>query len=244
MAQEHTLEEWQQLLGPTRKITKEEYEKTLKRKEQMDKIKGLLTAGKKSLGNIIENVKPIANELADRLQANYDTAIGQPRFGVSIRDALGFEPNQPLNNPQMNTGYPAYQTNGYGIPFLDGINGYENSIPNVNGLNMQSSLQYPKEIFTLPDNLNNHSMENQMQQGSIQPSTQIPNTYSSNTNEPSNNDQVVFLYGNKDDKVTEVISEYPSAQEAQAEVEKLKKQGLPAFYGPKGDYIYNARVKA
>lgn len=224
MDKERSIEEWERILGTNadRKVSKEEYEKILKKQQQLEKIKGLLAAGKNTLGSIAKTVGPIASKVADRLQANYDTAIGQPRFGASIREALGYN-QSPLRPPQQpRPVYPFISQYGSGIPFITGP-------------------QYPRELFSVSPNLLNvvkpmpQMPPSQVQVPTVQQTMQTPTT----------NSQVVFLYNDKDDKVTEVMSEYQTVQEAEAETARLRKQGLPAFYGTKGEYINNgAKLKA
>ena len=55
---------------------------------------------------------------------------------------------------------------------------------------------------------------------------------------------VVFLFDNKDNTISETLGEFDTAQEAEREVSELRKQGLPAFYATKGEYISRARLKA
>ena len=224
MDKEHSIGEWERILGTNadRKISKEEYEKILKRQQQLEKIKGLLAAGKNTLGSIVKTVSPIASKVADRLQANYDTAIGQPRFGASIREALGYNQSPLRPSPQPRPVYPFISQYGSGIPFVTGP-------------------QYPRELFSVSPNLLNvvkpmpQMPPPQMQVPTVQQTMQTPTT----------NSQVVFLYNDKDDKVTEVMSEYQTVQEAEAETARLRKQGLPAFYATKGEYINNgAKLKA
>ena len=60
---------------------------------------------------------------------------------------------------------------------------------------------------------------------------------------PNNGSQTVFLFDDKSDSVSAILNEFPNAQEAEAEVTKLRNQGLPAYYAAKG-YIDNLRLKA
>ncbi len=67
----------------------------------------------------------------------------------------------------------------------------------------------------------------------------IPNTQMPTPNGP----QTVFLLDDKTGAVSTILNEFPNAQEAEAEVNKLRSQGLPAYYAAKG-YIDNLRLKA
>jgi len=81
----------------------------------------------------------------------------------------------------------------------------------------------------------------QLMQQQMRPQTQayIPSTQMPTPNGP----QTVFLLDDKTGTVSTILNEFPNAQEAEAEVNKLRSQGLPAYYAAKG-YIDNLRLKA
>jgi len=81
----------------------------------------------------------------------------------------------------------------------------------------------------------------QLMQQQMHPQTQayIPATQMPTPNGP----QIVFLLDDKTGAVSTILNEFPNAQEAEAEVNKLRNQGLPAYYATKG-YINNLRLKA
>ena len=223
MAELHSLEDWKRIYGTSPKLSKEEYEKKLRAQQKLEEIKSLLSEGKNTLGNIVKTVSPIASKIATRLRENYDTAVGEPRFGRNIREALGFNTG-PLN-PRGIAPSPSPYTfqNGYNVPFLTGP-------------------QYPREVFTIPSPAAAVPFPPQPQPQ--QPAAQAP-AAAQGTQAPTSSSQVVFLYDDKDDKITEIMSEYPTAQEAEVEVARLRKQGLPAFYAAKGEYINNgAKLKS
>lgn len=56
--------------------------------------------------------------------------------------------------------------------------------------------------------------------------------------------QVVFLFDSRNDTITEVLGEFNTVPEAAAETEKLRGQGLPAFYATKSFYLEKQRLKS
>jgi len=81
----------------------------------------------------------------------------------------------------------------------------------------------------------------QLMQQQVRPQTPayIPNTQMPTPDGP----QTVFLLDDKTGAVSTILNEFPNVQEAEAEVNKLRSQGLPAYYAAKG-YIDNLRLKA
>jgi hypothetical protein len=205
-----TAEEWMKRLGTNpaqygKKLTKEEYERTLK---AQNTIKNLLGTGRNLLQGIAQTVRPGVKELAKRLDANYDTAVGKPMFGTSIREIL-----YPAQLPRQPSQFQ-YQQYPFGYPGSAGP-------------------QYPYEYMTMPFGgemmpLNAYQLGQQQQQQ--QQSQEEP--------------QVIFLYDDKTSTVSEVIEEVPSRAEAESEIMKLKKQGLPAAYASKETFIGKKRLKA
>ncbi len=234
--EKHTYDDWKKRQD-VNKLTREEYEKIRKRQEQLEKAKNLISSGKKTLGNIIRDVTPIASKIADRLRANYDTAIGQPRFGTSIRDMLGFNPT-PLNPATARPLYPG--VNPYSAQ-------YQFAVPFVN-----TGPQYPRELFAItPDVMNAmramanpNTRINVVQPGQPQAVQMplinaVPAQPQQTMQTPTSDSQVVFLYDDKNNRVSEVMNEYPTEQQAALEVAKLRKQGLPAFYAANGIFANN-----
>jgi len=88
------------------------------------------------------------------------------------------------------------------------------------------------QIIPLPQQLIQQQMRPQTQ--AYIPTTQMPTP---------NGPQTVFLLDDKTGAVSTILNEFPNAQEAEAEVNKLRSQGLPAYYAAKG-YIDNLRLKA
>ena len=86
-------------------------------------------------------------------------------------------------------------------------------------------------------------MQQQIQPQVIQPQAQTTQTSAAQTPTSNNSPQTVFLYDDKTGSVSTILNEFPNAQEAEAEVNKLRNQGLPAYYAAKG-YIDNLRLKA
>jgi len=80
-------------------------------------------------------------------------------------------------------------------------------------------------------------------QPQAQPQAQTIQTSAAQTPTSNNSPQTVFLYDDKTGSVSTILNEFPNAQEAEAEVNKLRSQGLPAYYAAKG-YIDNLRLKA
>jgi hypothetical protein len=231
----HTFEDWSELVGTERKLTKEEYEKMLKNQQRLEKIKGVLNEGKSTLGNILHNIRPVLGDIEKRLVENYDSAVGTPSFGSGIREALGYtrppapvmrRPMMPLQNP-----YAIYP---YGAPLMRG------------------GPQYPNELLTASQDLLARALGAGMQPQALNVAVgvQQPQQPLFTTQQPvavvapQPSPQVVFLFDAKTDQVSEIMNEYPTAQEAEMEAAKLQKQGLPAFYAPKGEYVNKARVKA
>ncbi|MEM0143086.1 MAG: hypothetical protein QXL94_03935 [Candidatus Parvarchaeum sp.] len=248
----HTAEEWKKKLGEDikqldtgPKLSKEEYIKMLKKQET---AKELLTAGKNILNGITQRVgsagKKFIVGLGNRLAANYDTAIGNPVFGTSIREILGTNQKLPssfsMQNPYaMQNPYQRYvQQNPYAMQNL--------------------GPQYPKEIYSITPEMfatpapdQQHIMPNmpQSQMAMQQPvNSSVPLSTSNNQIQASVAEpQVVFFFDKANDTVSEILSEFDSIPAAEAEVSRLRKQGLPAFYATKGNFVNvsnNNRLKA
>jgi len=98
---------------------------------------------------------------------------------------------------------------------------------------LQAQLLAQQLASRLPQQLVQQQIQPQAQ--AYAPAAQMPT--------PNNSPQTVFLYDDKTDSVSTILNEFPSAQEAEAEVNKLRNQGLPAYYAAKG-YIDNLRLKA
>lgn len=212
--EKHTAKEWLKKLGGnplSEKLSREQYLKMLQRQNT---IKNLLNTGKNILTGIRRNLRPALHELGNRLQQNYDAAVGKPMYGEGIRNMLGYgeRPAPGATNPRY-----------YGYPPM-------------------AEPQYPREIYTIPPEL---------LFGAAPPVTPLmpplppmlippPPVPQANPNEM----QVVFLFDDKNDTISEVMSEFHTVPEAEAETAKLRKQGLPAFYAAKGEYINRTRLRA
>jgi hypothetical protein len=208
----------------TRNLT-QEYDAAMKRQQLLNQ---LLTAGKNIFGGIASRVATglpkVANAsarflgaLGQRLAENYDEAVGHPMFGASIRDIL-YGPQQPI--PQASP-YPGNAYFGYGPQnFYLGPNG---EIIGPNGEILQTA-PYPSANSSVVG--------------------LVPNSGVTGNAIAESGKQVVFIFDADNDTITGVLSEFNTVQEAQAEVEKLRKQGIPAFYGAKGVYENKVRLKA
>ncbi len=238
-----TLEDWQNILGSERKLTKEEYEKILKNKERLEKIKNLLTEGKGFLSNIAKNAGSVASKVVQRMVENYDSAIGTPRYGTSIREVLGYADKlNPVK--QLPYQYTQYRNMGspytYNVPFINGPQ-YPRELFNVNPSVLNNALGIQKETAILrPPIITSPSLQMIPQPLQVTPPPQVTPISIPMTNEP----QVVFLFDDKTDTISEVMNEFPTVQQAELEASKLRKQGLPAFYASKGEYVNRVRVKA
>ncbi|MEM4097246.1 MAG: hypothetical protein QXS81_00985 [Candidatus Micrarchaeaceae archaeon] len=261
MPEMHTAEEWKKKLGTNplqsdtgQKMTKEEYLKMLKKQET---AKELLTAGKNILSGIAQRVgsagKKFLVGLGNRLAANYNTAVGNPIFGTTIREILGTNklvlPSFPIQNPYVaQNPYQRYIQNPYVAqnPYLR----YGQQNPYM----LNFGPQYPREIYSItPETfMAMHNIQQPASQSTtmnLQPTnlTAAPVTASNQIQAPVAEPQVVFLLDKTNNTVSEILNEFSSIPAAEAEVARLRKQGLPAFYATKGDFvntINNNRLRA
>lgn len=220
--EKRTAQEWMRKLGnqvPQRQLSKEEYAAMIK-KQQM--IKGLLSTGKNILGGISSRV-----------------GAGLGTVAKAIPPALGALEQRMVENYDEAVGHPAFgnairetlygrQTvpNPYSIPNPYGYEtGYSGALfegPNGELLNASG------EIIQMPPSYYHGA----------------PPQESYGAGGGLGDKQVVFFFDARDDTVSEVLGEFDTIPEAQAEVDKLRKQGLPAFYGAKGFYGNKNRLKA
>jgi len=252
MTEKHTLEEWEKKLGKEKlkKLTKKEYEKILKRQKTRETITNLLKTGKnilQGIGQTVSNTlyKAANNPLANNFRENYvNTYQGSP-LASTIKNALGWEPR------------PTAQVTGYYDQFGRYINRtgqnvspwqqqywqYPQSAIQQNQYQYQGP-QYPQELFKFQE-MNapsEQSSSTAQSQPTSQPIASSPAQPTASPNEP----QAVFLYDDKTNTVSEILAEFNTVQEAEAEVKKLRGQGLPAYYATRGVYINkaNERLKA
>jgi len=136
-----------------------------------------------------------------------------PTMASTPQQLLGQAPAMPINNPVPTIPITPQQMAQALIP--------------------QQQLPQLLQIIPLPQQLIQQQMRPQTQ--AYIPATQMPT--------PNNGPQTVFLLDDKTGSVSAILNEFPNAQEAEAEVNKLRSQGLPAYYTAKG-YIDNLRLKA
>jgi len=259
MAEKHTLKEWKKKLGTKgteKKFTKKEYEKILKRQNT---VNNLLNTGKNILQGIGQNVSNVGqavgkginalgkavytvanNPLADNFRRNYmDNYQGSP-FASIIKNAIGWEPRPTAKVTGYYDQFGRYinRTGQYVSPWQ-----YPQSTTPQNQYS-QAGPQYPQELFKF-QGTNAPSGQPAMSTIQSQPTATSPPTASQPTASP-NEPQAVFLFDDKTDTVSEILGEFNTVQEAEAEVKKLRGQGLPAYYATRGAYInkIGGRLKA
>ena len=242
MTEKHTLEEWEKKLGKE-KLTKKEYEKMLKRQKTQETITNLLKTGKNILqgvGRTVSNTlyKVANNPLTDNFRKNYmDTYQGSP-LASTIKNALGWEPRPTAQVTGYYDQFGRYinRTGQYVSPWQQQYWQYPQGATQQN---QYQGPQYPQELFRF------QSTNAPSEQPASSPIVQSQPTVSQPTASP-NEPQAVFLYDDKTNTVSEILAEFNTVQEAEAEVKKLRGQGLPAYYATRGVYTnkIGERLKA
>lgn len=222
----------QKIAEPYKKtMTQKEYE-AMQRRQAI--AKGLLDTGKQVLGGIAgrlgsglgNTVKwaagphPVLNEAAKRLSENYDEAVGTPAYGSMIRETLYGNPNGPLVVRPSAAGGVYSQYNPQELATLQGL------YASLLGGAPNGGVATPGGAPT----------------GNVLP----PGMTIGMGGAPmyGNEKQVVFLFDNRNDTITETLGEFDTVEQAKAEVQKLRGQGLPAFYAAKNYTLESKRLKA
>jgi len=253
--EKHTLKEWKKKLGTEKKFTKEEYEKILKRQNT---VNGLLKTGKNILQGIGQNVSSVGqsvvkgvnalgkavytvanNPLADNFRKNYmDTYQGSP-FASNIKNAIGLgpRPTAPVTGYYDQFGRYINRTGQYVSPWQ-----YPQGVTPQNQYS-QAGPQYPQELFKFQGT---NVPSEQPAMSTIQPHPITSQPTASQPTASPNEPQDVFLFDDRTNTVSEILGEFNTVQEAEAEVKKLRGQGLPAYYATRGAYInkIGGRLKA
>jgi len=266
MVEKHTPKEWEKKLGKE-KLTKKEYEKMLKRQKAKETITNLLNTGKnilQGIGSTLSNAayktyetayKIANNPLADNFRRNYmDNYPGSP-FASIIKKAIGWEPmpTAPVTGYYDQFGRYINRTGQYVSPWQYPTGQYTSTLQNPQTVTPQNQYiqigpQYPKELFKF-QNTNIPSEQPIIPTTQSQIITSQPTTPQNTVSQPAtahNEPQTVFLYDDKTGSISEILGEFDTIQEAEAEVKKLREQGLPAYYATRGVYInkVNERLKA
>lgn len=253
--EKHTINEWIKKLGSepqARQLTKEQYEAMIKRQAI---AKNLVSAGKNILGGIARRVATTGPELlgklGQRLAENYDEAVGNPAFGTGIRELLGYPQLAVQGMPGMQ-GMPPEQAAlmqrrqavrqglspdqvGY-IDYLE-AQGMPPEAAKAELIALQQAEQIEQQKMA--------QMTPEQQAAYVQQKAQGGYGYGpAQWQVPPEEKQVVFFFDTKDNTISEVLGEFDTVPEAETEVGKLRKQGLPAFFAAKGYYLNKARLKA
>jgi len=253
MTEKHTLEEWEKKLSKEKlkKLTKKEYEKMLKRQKTQETITNLLKNGKnilQGIGQTVSNTlyKVANNPLADNFRKNYvDNYPGSP-FASIIKKAIGWEPRPTAQVTGYYDQFGRYinRTGQYVSPWQQQYWQYPQSATQQNQYQYQGP-QYPQELFKFQE-INVPSEQSASSTAQSQPTSQPVASPTAQPTASPNEPQAVFLYDDKTNTISEILAEFNTVQEAEAEVKKLRGQGLPAYYATRGVYANKVgeRLKA